>query len=274
MRRDPYEVFARVYDQDVQLEVPRAFYRAVRPLVAAARRGPALLDLGCGSGLLTELLARGGARVIGVDASRPMLRLAERRCARFGNRVELIERRLEALALPPEAPLALACGDVVNHLPSSASLLRVFRSVGRGLAPGGLFVFEAHTPYAYQTFWSDNTHLLEGAHGDLILDCDYDPQRRRAVARMTAYAREPGGRYLRRRTTLYEYAHRDAEILRAFRRAGFREIWRKPWSPWPDDGEPRLERNLWCGRVAGAGAKPELPSPRALGFRRAAGRAA
>jgi len=258
----------------VQLEVPRAFYRALRPLVAAARRGPAILDLGCGSGLLTERLARAGARAIGIDASRPMLRLARERCARWPGRVRLLERRLESLALPPRAWLALACGDVVNHLSSARVVERVFRSVRSALAPGGAFAFEAHTPYAYATFWSDNTHLLEGPQGDLLLDCDYDPRRRRAVARMIAYARERDGRHARAETTLYEYAHTDAEIRRAFLRAGFGEVWRRPWSPWPDADEPRLERNLWCGLDPGAGDFAPARALRALRFRRVARRAA
>lgn len=239
--------------------------------MAAARHGPAILDLGCGSGLLTELLAAAGARVIGIDASRPMLRLARRRCARWPRRVRLLERRLEALALPPGAELALACGDVVNHLPTRSRVTRVFRSVRRALAPGGLFAFEAHTPYAYRTFWSDNTHLLEGPHGDLLLECDYDPARRRAAARMIAYARGAGGRYARREATLFEYAHTDAELLRAFRAAGFAEVWRRPWSPFPFDDEPRLERNLWCARVAGGERLAWHAALGSLGFGRVRG---
>src|SRR5262247_3994953 len=118
MPRDPYEVFAKVYDQDVHLEIPRAFFRTLRPLVRAARGGPPILDLGCGSGLVTERIAAAGARAIGVDGSRAMLALARRRCARYRDRVHLLHRRLDRIRLAPEAHLALACGDVINHLPS------------------------------------------------------------------------------------------------------------------------------------------------------------
>jgi SAM-dependent methyltransferase len=267
MSRDPYAVFSRVYDQDVQLEIPRAFFRTLRPLIRAAKHSGPILDLGCGSGLLTEAIARAGADVIGIDASRPMLRLAAKRCARFRSRVALREARLEALRLPPRAPLALACGDVINHLPTPALVERVFRSVRTSLAPGGLFLFEAQTPWSYRTYWTDNTHLLEGPHGDLLMDCDYDPEKRVATARMIAFARDGRGRYARQETTLRESAHRDAELLRAFRRAGYAEVWRRPWSPWPDDGEPRLERNLWCGVAPGDSERPAREVLRRLGFR-------
>jgi len=269
MRSDPYEVFSRVYDQDVHLEIPAAFFRTLAPLVRDAREGPPILDLGCGSGLVTERLARSGARVIGVDASPPMLALARRRCAPHRGRVRLLRRRLESLRLPPGSELALACGDVVNHLPSLGVVARVLRSVRRTLAPGGALVFDALTDFCFETYWPDNTHLLSGPHGDLLMDCDWDPARRRGTARMIAYARERGGRFRRLETTLHEYAWRDRELVRALRAAGFAEVWRRPWSAWPDqDEEPAMDRNLWCGRAAGdaAGVRPERLC--ALGFRR------
>ena len=253
-RRDPYEVFSRVYDQDVHLDVPRAFFRALRPLLAAARGGPPVLDLGCGSGLLTERIARAGARVLGVDGSRAMLRRARARCARHGGRVRLMERNLGALRLPPVHTLAVACHDVLNHLPSEAALRRVLTSIRRALAPGGVFVFDALTEWAFETYWPENVHRLEGPHGDLWMDCDYDPVRRRGTVHMTAYVKDTRGRYTRHQTTLHEYAWSDRELARALRAAGFAEAWRTAWSPWADQHEEaQLERALWCGRVAGDG---------------------
>lgn len=269
MRSDPYEVFSRVYDQDVHLEIPRAFYRTLRPLVRDARRGPPILDLGCGSGLVTERIAADGARVIGIDGSRPMLALARRRCARWRERVRLLHRRLDAVRLAPEAHLALACGDVINHLPTPPALRRVLRSVRGALAPGGILVFDALTRFCFETYWPDNTHLLEGPHGDLLMDCDWDPRRRRGTARMIAYARDGRGRFRRTETTLHEYLWRDRELGDALAAAGFGEVWRRPWSAWPDQHlEPAMDRNLWCGRRAGADASVARARLRELGFRR------
>jgi SAM-dependent methyltransferase len=264
-RDDPYEIFAHVYDQDVHLDVPRAFFRAVRPLVRAARGPGPVLDLGCGSGLLTERIAAAGAPVLGVDASRPMLRRARARCARHGARVRLLTRDLAALGLAPRHGLALACHDVLNHMPTRAALVRVLRSVRRALAPGGLFVFDALTPWAFAHYWPDNTHRLDGPHGDLWMECDFDPLHRRGTAHMTAYVKTGRGRWARHRTTLHEYAWSDRELAAALRAAGFAELWRMPWSAWPEPGE-RPERALWCGRVAGEGAV-DTAGLRRLGFR-------
>jgi SAM-dependent methyltransferase len=269
VRSDPYEVFSRVYDQDVHLEIPRAFHRTLRPLVRDARDGPAILDLGCGSGLVTERIAAQGAHVIGVDGSKPMLALARRRCARHRDRVRLLHRRLDAMRLAPEAHLALACGDVINHLPRLPIVKRVLGQVHRALAPGGVLVFDALTKFCFETYWPDNTHLLEGPHGDLLMDCDWDPVRRRGTARMIAYARDARGRLRRSDTTLHEYLWLDRELLDAFSSAGFSEVWKLPWSAWPDQREePAMDRTLWCARKGGADASVRPARLRALGFRR------
>jgi SAM-dependent methyltransferase len=265
-RPDPYAIFSLVYDQDVHLDVPRALFRTLRPLFRAARSGPPVLDLGCGSGLLTERIAAAGVPVLGVDGSRAMLRRARARCARHAG-VKLLARDLAALRLPPLHTLAVACHDVLNHVPSETALRRVLGSVRRVLAPGGAFVFDTLTERAFETLWPDNTHSLEGPHGDLWMDCDYDAERRRGSVHMTAYVKRGRGRYTRHRATLYEWAHDDRRIERALRSAGFADVWRQPWSPWDDrsPGEPP-ERMLWCGRVAGEA----LVTPRRLrqlGFR-------
>ena len=270
MRRrvDPYEVFSLLYDQDVHLDVPRVFFRTLRPLFRAARGGAPVLDLGCGSGLLAARIARSGARVIGVDSSRAMLRRARVRCAPHASRVRWLARDLAALRLPPAHALAVACHDVLNHLPSDAALRRVLRSVRRALAPGGSFVFDALTDAAFETLWPDNVHCLRGPRGDLWLDCDFDARRRRGTAHMTAYVKDARGRYTRHTTTLHEWAHSERRLERALSGTGFVEIWRRPWSPWAGErsGEPP-ERALWCGRVAGDGPVTTA-ALRALGFRR------
>jgi SAM-dependent methyltransferase len=265
-RRDPYAVFSLLYDQDVHLDIPRAFFRTLQPLFRAARGGPPVLELGCGSGLLTERIAAAGGRVIGVDVSRAMLRRARERCAPHADCVRLLARDLAVLRLPPAHALAVACHDVMNHQPSEAALRRVVASTRRALASGGALVFDTLRERAFASLWSDNTHRLEGPDGDLWMECDWDARLRRGSVRMTAYVRRGRGGYTRHETTLHEWAHDDRRIVRALRGAGFAEVWCRPWSAWAAarSAEPP-ERTLWCARLTGAG--PASPTVlRALGF--------
>ncbi len=116
-----------------------------RPAVLAvlgAVRDLDVLDLGCGPGLYAqELLGRGARRVVGVDASTEMVRLARRRVpqATF-HRQDLQE------------PLSWAAGDefdaavmplVIHHLDDRVSALR---EVARVLRPGGRLVVSTVHP--------------------------------------------------------------------------------------------------------------------------------
>jgi SAM-dependent methyltransferase len=274
---NPYRVFAAVYDQDVQLEVPRAFFRTLRPLIRAhvtAEPAPPVLDLGCGSGLLTELLAGADARVLALDASRAMLARARKRCAGHGRRVRFVHARLQSLRVAEPATLALACQDVFNHLPTRAVLERAFTRVARALAPGGVLVFDTVTRYCFETYWTDNTHLLEGPLGDVLMSCDWDAARARGSVRIIGYRRTGPGRYARAETVLHEYLHDDAVLARALRRGGFARVWSRPWSPWRvQDAEAKRHRRLWAAETPGA-TRASAERLRALGFRPVAARRA
>ncbi|WP_336208952.1 class I SAM-dependent methyltransferase [Nonomuraea sp. LPB2021202275-12-8] len=97
---------------------------------AATGLGPHLLDVGCGSGVVTARALALGARVTAVDADPAMVELTARRHPRA---------RVRAAALP-ELPFAdgtfhaVAGNFVINHVPEPLAALRELRRVVR---PGG-----------------------------------------------------------------------------------------------------------------------------------------
>jgi ArsR family transcriptional regulator len=101
-------------------------------------------DLGTGTGYLLPILARHFAQVIGIDNSRPMLDLAQRRVedAGLSTKVELRDGALETLPLADgSVDLAIAM-LMLHHLPDVPAALAEVRRV---LRPGGkLLVVEIH----------------------------------------------------------------------------------------------------------------------------------
>ncbi len=94
-----------------------------------------VLDAGCGTGRLTavllERLPRG--RVIALDASAPMLEVARRELARFGERVSFVQADLAALALEGVADVVFSTATFHWVLAQDA----LFRGLLRALRPGG-----------------------------------------------------------------------------------------------------------------------------------------
>jgi SAM-dependent methyltransferase len=103
-------------------------------LAPVRARDGLVLELGCGSGLLTRELIAAGHRVIATDASEEMLGIA--RDLLGGSALDV--RRL---ALPddplPEADAIVAVGHPLNYLPDAGALDRALIAIARALRPGG-----------------------------------------------------------------------------------------------------------------------------------------
>jgi SAM-dependent methyltransferase len=101
--------------------------------------GGVVLELGCGSGLLTRELVAAGHRVIATDASSAMLELARER---LGDTMVNIQR----LTLPddplPEADAIVTVGHPINYLPDANAIDRAIVAMARALRPGGLIAFD------------------------------------------------------------------------------------------------------------------------------------
>ena len=219
---DAYTVLARCYDRltaDVDYErwadyIERHFRMSRRPVRS-------VVELGCGTGSLTALLARRGYRMTAVDLSPDMLALADQKCGELD--VLLLCQDMSRLALLESADAVVSCLDSVNYVTRPAALRRTFRRVFQALAPGGLFLFDVKTPLA-----------LEGADGQTYLDEDedlfcvwrgeYSPKRRVCGYGLDLFVREADGSWSRGGEYHEEYAYTTAELERFLREAGFSRI--------------------------------------------------
>jgi len=132
----------------------RATYETIADSYAAARHVPwpevaefidalpanrRVLDLGCGHGRHTAVLADRGHRVLSVDFSRRLLEIGRRTAARsgWGARIEWIEADAMAVPVRPRSADACVCAAVLHHLPSRDDRVAVLREIERILRPDG-----------------------------------------------------------------------------------------------------------------------------------------
>jgi 2-polyprenyl-6-hydroxyphenyl methylase/3-demethylubiquinone-9 3-methyltransferase len=98
-----------------------------------------VLDLGCGGGLMSEEYVRRGARVTGVDPSRPSLKAARAHARAAGVSIRYKQGRGEAIPCPDASFDLVSCCDVLEHVDD---LDAVLRQIARVLRPAGLFFFD------------------------------------------------------------------------------------------------------------------------------------
>ncbi len=138
-----------------------AIYNTVNPIagyerfyldLAAKLSASTIIDVGCGTGLLTCELAKRGHRLIGVEPSSAMLALARRRAC--GDRVEWIEE--DALGLGEVgADLALMTGHVAQIIRDDEVWSATLAAIRKALRPGGRVAFESRNPLAREwTAWT------------------------------------------------------------------------------------------------------------------------
>ncbi len=127
-----------LYDALNPLGEDSEFYRRAVPPARS------LLDLGCGTGLLTCDLAAGLERVTGVEPSPAMLAVARARPG--ADRVQWIEADAQRLALGERFDLVLMTGHVFQVFLDDAAIARALRVAYEHLALGGRLLFESRNP--------------------------------------------------------------------------------------------------------------------------------
>ena len=94
-----------------------------------------ILEIGCGGGQFSRLLAERGERVLAIDLSPEMLRLARARSASYPN-IDFVQGDVMACRLPDEEFDFIATLTTMHHLPMESML----KKTARALKPGGVFV--------------------------------------------------------------------------------------------------------------------------------------
>lgn len=116
-----------------------------------------VLDLGCGTGTLTELLAEAGYDMIGVDNSCDMLNIAREKSAEKGLEILYLLQDMRELDLYSTIGTVVSVCDSLNYLLTTQDLEKTFRLVKNFLYPGGIFIFDFNTVYKYAEVIGDAT---------------------------------------------------------------------------------------------------------------------
>lgn len=127
------------YDGAMQMLTLGRLERLRREIAARVKGSSRVLDVGCGTGSLAVMMARNGARVLGIDTSEPMLDVARQRVVGEGlaERVEL--KRLSALEIEklPRAAYDFVVSTLVLSELSDEEALCLLTDARERLAPGG-----------------------------------------------------------------------------------------------------------------------------------------
>ncbi len=157
-----------------------------------------VLDLGCGTGTLTELMYRAGFDMIGVDNSEEMLEIALRKRERSGSDILYLLQDMRELELYGTVGAVCSICDSLNYILEEKDMVKVFSLVNNYLYPGGIFLFDFNTVYKYEQVIGDATIAENREDCSFIWENYYDGESRINEYDLTVFVREPEGERFRR----------------------------------------------------------------------------
>jgi len=179
-----------------------------------------VLDLGCGTGSLTELLADAGYDMIGVDNSEDMLQNAMNKRSESGKDILYLMQDMREFELYGTVKAVLSICDCINYILEYKDLVEVFRLVNNYLDPGGVFIFDLNTVYKYEKVMGDTTIAEDREECSFIWDNYYDEDTKINEYDLSLFIREEEDLYRKYTETHYQRAYTIDEIKKALKEAG------------------------------------------------------
>lgn len=216
-----YESFARVYD-DFMDNIPYEEWSQylISLLKEYGIEDGLLLDLGCGTGNITQKLAKAGYDMIGIDNSLEMLEIAQEKVGKEEKDILYLMQDMREFELYGTVKAVVSICDSMNYITDVKDLTEVMKLVNNYLDPEGYFIFDMNTLYKYETLLADNTIAEDREQMSFIWDNYFYEEERINEYQLHLFLQEEDGRYQKYTETHYQKAYTIEEVKQALQDAG------------------------------------------------------
>ena len=218
-----YDALAASYDAltwDIPYEAILDFWEAV--LKKTGKAPETVLDLACGTGSLSVLLAKKGYRVLGADISEEMLTAASEKAAELEGPPFFICQSMQELRLPYKVDWIVCCLDGINYLDDPKDCRETFKRCYESLNKGGMLTFDINSAFK-----------LKGLDGQVWLDenedtycvwrTEFDEEENICYYGVDLFTRD-GEAWLRDFEEHRQYAYTAEQLTAYLQEAGFGDI--------------------------------------------------
>ena len=179
-----------------------------------------VVDLGCGTGTLTELLYQKGYDMIGIDNAEEMLNIAMEKRAESGSQILYLLQDMRELELYSTVGTVVSVCDSVNYILEKEELLETFSLVNNYLYPGGIFIFDFNTEYKYREIIGDSTIAENREDCSFIWENYYDPDSCINEYDLTVFVQEEDDIFRKFTETHYQRGYTVEEMQALVEQAG------------------------------------------------------
>ena len=174
---------------------------------------------------MTELLARKGYDMIGVDNAQEMLQIAMDKRDRSGLDILYLLQDMREFELYGAVGAVISVCDSINYLLEEEDILQTFRLVQNYLYPGGVFIFDFNTVYKYANIIGDATIAENREDCSFIWENYYHEEEEINEYDLTIFVRNRGEELFQRfQETHYQRGYQLEQMRRLVEDAGLRVL--------------------------------------------------
>ena len=207
-----YSVIANSYDNLTHNDCDYNSWSQYLFAVAKAHNVKSVVDIACGTGKMTTLLAKRGLQVVGVDNSAEMLDQASQKC-----RAIFVEQDMKKLALPRPVDMAVCVNDGTNYV-APQDMVAYFQAVKRNLKKGAPFVFDISSAHKLQNVVGNNVFYVDEQNKTLLWTNTLGPNT--VTMNLTLFTK-CGPNYTRSDESHTQYIHTQQFVEQCLADAGF-----------------------------------------------------
>ena len=221
---EAYSSFAQVYDLFMD-NVP--YEEWSRYLISLLKEyqvtDGTVVELGCGTGKMTRLLADAGYDMVGVDNSAEMLEIAgERQEEEERNDILYLLQDMRELELFGNIRAIVSVCDSMNYILEPEDLKKVFELVKEYLAEDGVFIFDLNTVHKYRDLMGECTISENREESSFIWENYFYEDEMVNEYDLTLFIRNDEGLYEKYEETHYQKAYALETVCQLIRQAGMK----------------------------------------------------
>lgn len=182
-----------------------------------------VLDLGCGTGNITEILSTAGYDMIGIDNSDEMLNMALDKKYEHNNNILYLNQDMREFELYGTVAAVISICDSMNYIMSKDELTQVFKLVNNYLDPKGIFIFDMTTYNKFNTL-GDGIIAENREEGSFIWENTFYEEEGVNEYELTIYEKGEDDRYSRYVETHFQKIYSIEEIKECLVKSGMEFI--------------------------------------------------
>lgn len=219
---EAYTGFAEVYDTFMDnIDYKQWTDYLIALLQEYGIRDGLVLDLGCGTGNVTEYLAKAGYDMTGIDMSEDMLNIAMQKREKSGHDILYLCQEMQEFELYGTVRAVISICDCINYVTKRQDIVKTFRLVNNYLDPQGIFIFDMNTSYKYRQLLADNTFAETREDSCFIWENFYDEKERINEYALTLFIEDKEtGDYVRFEEEHYQKAYEIEEMVQMIKESG------------------------------------------------------